>query len=222
MASLEMVDKLRERANVTFDEAREALDMSDGDMLDAVIYLEKQGKIPPPKGGAYSTGAESDAGGDAYGSGRFGYGSRSDYYFDSEMKDAHSKKKRGKSKSANKSGGRGHAYYYDERDRRSGASPFLNDAKRFLIKAFRIGNNTLFEVTRRGDNIIKIPLTLLVAGLIFVFHITVVLLIVGLFLGCRYRLLGNEFNDGPINSAMDSASHAAETIKDTINKNIRN
>lgn len=54
MADLELVEKLRERANVTYDEAKEALQACDDDLLDAVIYLEKRGKVPPPSGGGGS------------------------------------------------------------------------------------------------------------------------------------------------------------------------
>ena len=58
MATLEQVEKLREKASVTFEEAKEALDASGGDLLDALIYLEKKGKVKPPaSGGFYSSGA---------------------------------------------------------------------------------------------------------------------------------------------------------------------
>lgn len=56
MATLEQVERLREKANVSFEEAKEALDATGGDLLDAIIYLEKQGKVPPPPGGgSYSS-----------------------------------------------------------------------------------------------------------------------------------------------------------------------
>ena len=60
MASLEAVDRLRERASVSFDEAKEALDASNDDLLDALIYLEQQGKTEPPKSGGYYS-SEGDA-----------------------------------------------------------------------------------------------------------------------------------------------------------------
>ena len=47
----ENVEKLRERANVTYEEARQALDECGGDLLDAMIYLENQGKVNAPSGG---------------------------------------------------------------------------------------------------------------------------------------------------------------------------
>ncbi len=62
MATLDQVEKLREKANVSFEEARGALDASGGDLLEALIYLEKQGKVIPPVGGGYYS--SESAGGD--------------------------------------------------------------------------------------------------------------------------------------------------------------
>jgi hypothetical protein len=56
MTELEKVEKLREKADVSFAEAKEALDNCGGDILDALIYLEKQGKTTVPAGGGYFSG----------------------------------------------------------------------------------------------------------------------------------------------------------------------
>lgn len=44
MEQFEKVEKLRERANVSYEEAKQALEACDGDILEAMIYLEKLGK----------------------------------------------------------------------------------------------------------------------------------------------------------------------------------
>lgn len=44
MDHFEKVEKLKERANVSYEEAKQALEACDWDMLDAMIYLEKMGK----------------------------------------------------------------------------------------------------------------------------------------------------------------------------------
>ena len=54
MDTFEKVEKLREKANVTFEEAKAALDEANGDLLDAMILLEKQGKAEERKE-SYST-----------------------------------------------------------------------------------------------------------------------------------------------------------------------
>lgn len=42
---LEVVDEIRVRAKVGYELAKEALDASGGDLLDALVYLEKRGEI---------------------------------------------------------------------------------------------------------------------------------------------------------------------------------
>ena len=62
MSTIEQVEKLKEKANVTYEEAKAALEAASGDMLDAIIYLEKQGKVNAPKqGGSFTTSASASA-----------------------------------------------------------------------------------------------------------------------------------------------------------------
>ncbi|WP_097026328.1 DUF4342 domain-containing protein [Clostridium peptidivorans] len=42
---LEQIDELRKRTNVSYEDAKEALDKCEGDMLEAIIYLEKNNKV---------------------------------------------------------------------------------------------------------------------------------------------------------------------------------
>ena len=51
--TLEQVEQLRARADVSYEEARDALEQSGGDLLDALILLERRGKAKG--GGFYST-----------------------------------------------------------------------------------------------------------------------------------------------------------------------
>lgn len=55
MENYEKVEKLRERANVTYEEAKEALEQNCWDILDAMIYLEKNGRTSRPEQASYST-----------------------------------------------------------------------------------------------------------------------------------------------------------------------
>jgi len=72
MTELEKVEKLREKANVTFAEAKEALDNSGGDILDALIYLENNGKVTVPAGGGFFSGADMPVQADSVSSGNAG------------------------------------------------------------------------------------------------------------------------------------------------------
>ena len=53
--TLEQVERLREKADVSYAKAKEALLYSGGNLLDALIYLEERGDIPRPEGAYYST-----------------------------------------------------------------------------------------------------------------------------------------------------------------------
>jgi hypothetical protein len=45
--NLELIDELRKRTKVSYEDARDALEKCNGDMVEALIYLEKQKKIEP-------------------------------------------------------------------------------------------------------------------------------------------------------------------------------
>ena len=47
--SLEQIEALRERAHVSYEEAKEALESCNGDIVEALIYLEKNNKIRAEK-----------------------------------------------------------------------------------------------------------------------------------------------------------------------------
>ena len=54
MDRIEMVEKLRERANVGYEEAKKALEQCEWDLLDAMVLLETKGKVKP-EGSEHST-----------------------------------------------------------------------------------------------------------------------------------------------------------------------
>ncbi|MDD6573141.1 MAG: DUF4342 domain-containing protein [Thermoflexaceae bacterium] len=55
MEHLEMVEKLKAKTGVTYEEAKGALEACQWDMLDAIVYLEKLGKVKEPVTASYST-----------------------------------------------------------------------------------------------------------------------------------------------------------------------
>lgn len=62
MEMLDQIERLREKANVTYEEAKSALEATNADLLDALILLERQGKVQRPSGdGYYSSAREQDS-----------------------------------------------------------------------------------------------------------------------------------------------------------------
>ena len=241
MASLETIDRLRARTGVTYDEAREALDTSDGDMLDALIWLENKGKITPPRISYYSTDMKEGDGADDFSD--MPYGRTAKYYDSKEWQKMNAQsnnkgkkdnknqskkdnmnykgagqngKQTNKNTGANKKSGT-QAYYYDESDNRAKTSTFAQSAGAFISKAFHIGNTSMFEITRYGQDIIKIPLTILVVICCIFLNVTLVLIPLGLFFGFRYKLTGNMFDDSAINKILKTLADAIDGIKDNFN-----
>ena len=55
MNDFEKVEKLVDKTGVSYEDAKRALEEADGDILDALIMLEKEGKVQSPKSSTYST-----------------------------------------------------------------------------------------------------------------------------------------------------------------------
>lgn len=61
MDHFEMVEKLRQKANVSYEEAKAALEASDWDILDALVLLESEGKVKNENGASEYTTQETSA-----------------------------------------------------------------------------------------------------------------------------------------------------------------
>ena len=61
MDHFEMVEALRAKANVSYEDAKAALESSNWDLLDALVYLEKEGKMHPDASASFTTRQEPAA-----------------------------------------------------------------------------------------------------------------------------------------------------------------
>ena len=61
MTNFETVERLRAKANVSYEEAKLALEEANWDLLDAMVILEKQGKVSEGQTASYSTKEEPEA-----------------------------------------------------------------------------------------------------------------------------------------------------------------
>ncbi len=60
MDNFEKVEALKDKANVSYEDAKEAMEACNYDMLDAMIYLEKQGKVNAGSTASYTTSSGTD------------------------------------------------------------------------------------------------------------------------------------------------------------------
>lgn len=183
MVTLEQVEKLREYADISYDEAKVALENADGDILQALIDLERQGKVKPPQGGGKYR-SEGSA-------------------IVSTSQPEYEESARSQSSQAGEK------------------SAFSRNMRKLLLwmgDVLHKGNVNAFAVMKEHETIMKLPITVLVLLLIFAFWIILPLIIVGLFFGFRYLLIGPDIKSSTVNDAMNNVANAADEIKKDINK----
>ena len=174
MEYFEKVEKLVQKAGVSYEEAKAALDASNGDLLDAMIMLERAGKTQGPESSSYSTKYED----------------QSQYISVTETI--------GKSKEAEgESAGQA--------------------IKEILGKIWHVLSKNFLAVCRSGDTVVKIPLWIALIILFASWFTVLVLVIVSLFFGCRYRFVG-EADMQAANDIMDKAANAADKAKEEFRK----
>ncbi len=98
---------------------------------------------------------------------------------------------------------------------------FKKSAKSFgewLKDIFDKGNHNSLQVHRKNEKIVDLPVTAFVILLIFCFWVIIPIMVVGLFLGCRYSFSGNELGKDSVNNAMGKATDIADNIKNEFTK----
>ncbi len=179
----EKVEQIVEKTGCSYTDAKEALEHSGENLLDAIIYLEESGKTKKASAsietgsaaGPVPTEAEVIRGEDAerLKSEAFGSG------------DEGGEKK--------KSGGAVRRFFKKLRD--------------ILM------NNRMTVVGKSGSTIMDVPLLVPVIFLILGFSVTIIIGIIALIAGCRISFYGDHLGDSGINKAMDKASEVAEKVK---------
>lgn len=167
MDTFEKVEKLRERANVSFEEAKEALEHSNGDLLEAMIYLEKNGKTVSDGTSSYSTSYE-DA---------------------KELPKV-------VPQPAPKDG-------------------FFKRIGRIIKKLAIKSTENFLVVEKNGSQILKMPVWVMILILFVAWYASIILLIVSLFLGCRFSFVGKD-DLSKVNDVMGKASDLAINVKDKV------
>lgn len=168
MTNFEMVEKLREKANVTYEDAKRALEQCDWDILDAMVLLEREGKVR--SGGiAYSTREDSTG------------------------------------------------QHTEQPPTGETFGEMCNRFFRWIGKIIGVGNRNSFVAARNGEDMVTIPITVLVLLLLVGFWILLPLMALGLFCGFRYRFSGPDLEKSAVrsvNDAMDKVGDMADQVKE--------
>lgn len=179
--TMEQVERLREKSGATYEMCRDALERTGGNLLDAIILLEREGHSRTA-GATFTTRPGEKA--------------------------AEAARLVLSPESAQNGRGRKRS------DWRDGAAEVWEAAKNLL----RHATVNQFEVWRRGEMMTSMPVLILVLLFILVFWITVSLLIIGLFLGCRYRFVGPDLGKESVNNVMDSMSDTVDGMVEEVRR----
>ncbi|NJP41397.1 DUF4342 domain-containing protein [Oscillospiraceae bacterium HV4-5-C5C] len=184
MIDLEQVEKLVQKTGVSYEEARQVLTETNGDMLDAVILLERRGKLKPPAGTSQADSFKSDG------------------------------TQAGSEADAADSGTRHKGEDYQDRGPDFGewVSRFFKGLGALIHR----GNINSLVVSRNGEDVLKLPVTVLVLLLIFAFWLTLPLIIIGLLFGFRFHFYGPDFGRPGVNEAMDKAAQASQKAAENV------
>ena len=86
----------------------------------------------------------------------------------------------------------------------------LGDHIRRLVAC---GNRNRLVVRHRDATLLELPVTVVAVLMLFAFWTCIPLLVLGLFLGCRYSFIGRDLGRERINDALDRVASAAEQLK---------
>ena len=213
MKSYEMVETLSEKTKVSLSKAKEALEKSNWDMLDAAIYIEKQkaenkASLNQSTSNGYVTSQQNEQNGQ-YSSPNYTHfsGAPNNQPFDNTQTTFGGQ--------PYNQYGNGNANYnvppYNHPPVSVGEmfGRFCGKAENTVNKGFRDS----FVVRKNGRRIFRIPLLIFLIALLCGVFPVVMVLIIGLFLGCQYSFEGKSVGKEPLNNFFNNAKNAADKMK---------
>lgn len=186
--TLEQVEQLRAHAAVSYEEARRALEACDGDLLDALILLEREGRIPPGGGRGASFTTQPGAAPEPPPSGP------------TRGPEASGKdEKRFWGLAVTVGGHRG-------REERGSWRARLRELLAAALDLLRHCTVNQFEVWRNGERMTALPVLILILLVLVAYWISLPLLVVGLFFGCKYRFSGPDLDKNRVGEVVNQVS----------------
>lgn len=177
MTRLEMVEKIREKTGVTYDEARTALEEANWDMLDAIVALEHK------TAGAREAQSEPKP------------------KVEAVRDDTPAPRKRVvRRASAGEVGDK------------------VASVVRWIGAFIQRIDETCVEVSRKDETLFTVSVLFVIMLFILKWWVPVLLIVVSLFTGYRYRITGNSMIARAANAASSKASSKAEEIKEQMNQ----
>ena len=198
MDNYQKVEQLVNKAGCSYEDARAALEDCEWDMLDAVISLEREGKVKKetaefkaeePIEIIPEVSADKISGSSSQ---QITYS-----HADDNAGNQGSKESQGSSKESPK------------RARR-----FFQRIRSILM------NNRMVVIKSNGKQIADLPIVIPVIALIAFFWATLIIAALAMLFGCRFHFEGEDLGKTNINDTMDKAADYAEKVKKDLSKKV--
>ena len=195
MDNYQKVEQLVNKAGCSYEEAKAALEACEWDMIDAIISLEREGKVKKETVEMSSQKAEEaeDVIPEVTPEVIAASGSRSSE--DSKADDQST----GSSKKSEKATKRGRNLW--------------NRFKSVMTK------NRMVVIKSNGQQLMDIPIFIPVIALIAFFWATLALAVIAMVFGCHFHFEGEDLGKTNINSTMDKATDYAEKVRNDLTGN---
>lgn len=177
MENIKVVEKLKKKFNISYEEAKLALEKTNWDILDAVVYLEEVGRIPKPFRSNYFSNESNDS------------------YEESASKNDNFKEDK----------------YTKKESLHQGAFEAIC---KFIDKC----NNIFFKIKRYDNELINLPLTVMLVLVLFAFWIIIPSAIVALFFEIEFSVQGKNIESSKVNNVFKELSEGVRKIKEEFNK----
>ncbi|OPJ64413.1 ubiquitin [Clostridium oryzae] len=183
MENHKLVEKLQKETNINYKEASDALEKANGNLLDAMLYLEEKGKVKKPSVSVFYT---------------------NEYKENYKYREIIIKKD--------------HENNYNNSKRRTNSGGVFEA----VCKVIDICNNIFFEIKRENSILLRLPITVVIVLLMFVFWIVIPLFIVGLFFDMEFSLSGKREVTNKINNIFKLFSVNVKKVKEGLRKGFKN
>ena len=186
MENYQKVEQLVSKAGCSYEEAKTALEANGWDMIDAIVSLEREGKVKTEESGTAVQYAEEpvevvpDVTADEI---EGSFDRKITYSYKDDQGGA------GKERSA-------------KRERK-----LLSRIKSILTK------NRMVVLKSNGQQIVDLPIWIPIIALLAVFWATLIVAVIAMLFGCRFHFEGEDLGKTNINNTMDKATDYAEKVK---------
>ncbi|WP_426351159.1 hypothetical protein ACPWSR_08010 [Alloiococcus sp. CFN-8] len=180
-----MIKRLMEKADITTEEAVEVLESCNWDLLDAIIDLERRGKL---RGNKSNTLIEAVPVEDY----------KNTYNQEEAKNQEYNAKAEGEEKKEESCGGIGE---------------LMGRMFKFIGKLIKKGNNNFFDAKKENEKPIRIPLTIAAVFIVFLSIPSIILLVIGLFCGYKYSISGPDIKCDGVNDIFEEVSKSADNLK---------